>query len=155
MFFPVDYNNTSNDDLFEKNHVSIKKKGAKISLQNRKLAMSQFLARVSDLGDLPRQMSNLFSGNSSRLQHLLFDDVASSFDGTSPAKDFIINSMKSKSVDKRKQDRSLTLEQVENFLINFHKYAFNIKLGMENFNTTTSEVELEMNSLELINVTSI
>ena len=134
--------------------MSIKNKGGKISLQNRKLAMTQFLAKVSDLEDLPKQMSNLFSGNSSRLQHLLFDDVASSYDGTSSAKDFIINSIKSRSVDKRKQDRSLTLEQ-ENFLMNFHKYAFNIKLGMEVFNTTTSEVELEMKSLELIKVNRI
>jgi hypothetical protein len=135
----------------KKIYVSIKNKGAKISIQNRKLAMTQFLARVTDLEDLPKQMSNLFSGNSSRLQHLLFDDVASSYDGTSSAKDFIINSIKSRSVDKRKQDRSLTLEQ-ENFLMNFHKYAFKIKLGMEVFNTTSSEVELEMESLELIKV---
>jgi len=138
MFFTVDYNNTSNDQLFEKNDVSIKNKGAKISLQNRKLAMTQFLAKVSDLEDLPKQMSNLFSDNSSRLQ----------FFYTSSAKDFIIRSIKSRSVDKRKQDRSLTLEQ-ENFLMKFHKYAFNIKLGMEVFNTTTSEVELDMKSLEL------
>ncbi len=81
----------------------------------------------------------------------MFDDVASSYDGTSSAKDFTINSIKSRSVDKRKQDRSLNLEQ-DNFLINFHKYAFNIKLGMEAFNTTTSEVEHEMKSLELIKV---
>jgi hypothetical protein len=93
-------------------------------------------------------MFSIFSGNSSRLQHLLFDDVASSFDETSSPKDFIINSIKSKSEDKRKQDRALTLEQ-ENFLIAFHKYAFNIKLGMEVFNSTTSEEEIEMKSLEL------
>ena len=55
--------------------------------------------------------------------------------------------MKSESFDKRKQDKPLTFEQ-ENFLINSHKYAFNIKLGMEVFNTTTSELELEMKSLE-------
>jgi len=110
--------------------------------------MTQFLSRVSDLGNLPKQMSSLFSGNSSRLQHLLFDDLASSFAGTSFAKDFIINYIKSKRVDKRKQDRTLTLEQ-ENFLIAFHKYAFNIKLGMEVFNSTTSEEEIEMKSLEL------
>jgi hypothetical protein len=36
--------------------------------------------------------------------------------------------------------------------MNFHKYAFKIKLGMEVFNTTTSEVELEIESLELIKV---
>ena len=95
MFFPVDYNNTSNDKLLEKFDASIKNKGANISLQNRKLDMTQFLARVSDLEDLPKQMSNLFFGNSSRLQHLLFDDFPSSFDGTSSAKDFIINSIKS------------------------------------------------------------
>ena len=107
--------------------------------------MTQFLEIVSELEDLPKQMSNLFSGYSPRLQHLLFDDVASSYDGTSSAKDFIINSIKSRSVDKRKQDRSLTLEQ-ENFLIIFHKYAFNIKLGLDVFNTTTYEVELEIES---------
>jgi hypothetical protein len=91
----------------------------------------------------------MFSGNSSRLQYLLFDDVASSFDGTSSTKEFVISSIKSKRVDKRKQDRTLTIEQ-ENFLIAFHKYAFNIKLGMEVFNSTTSEEEIEMKSLELI-----
>jgi hypothetical protein len=79
--------------LFEKLDVSIKHNGGKISLPNKKLAMTQFISRVSDLEDLPRQMSSLFSGNSARLQHLLFDDVASSFDGTSSAKDFIINSI--------------------------------------------------------------
>jgi hypothetical protein len=151
MFFPVDYNITSNDQLFEKSDVSIKMKDAKITLKNRKLAMTQFLSRLSDLEDLPKKMSSLFSGNSSRLQHLLFDDVASSFDETISAKDFIIKSIKSESVDKRKQDRSLNLEQ-ENFLIHFHKYAFNIKLGMEVFNKTTSEVELEIKRLELIKV---
>jgi len=154
MFFPVNYNNTSNVQLFENFDVYLKNNGAKISLPNRKLAMTQFLSRVSDLEDLPKQMSSLFSGISSRLQHLLFDDVASSFDGTSSAKDFIINSIKSKSVDKRKQDRLFTLKQ-EIFLIDFHKYAFNITLGMEVFNTTTSEVELEMKSLELIKVIRI
>ena len=54
MFFPVEYNNNSNDQLFEKIDVSIKNKGAKITLQNRKLAMTQFLAKVSDLEDLPK-----------------------------------------------------------------------------------------------------
>jgi hypothetical protein len=37
-------------------------------------------------------------------------------------------------------------------MIAFHKYAFNIKMGMEVLNTTYSEVELEMKSLELIKV---
>jgi hypothetical protein len=113
--------------------------------------MTQFLSRVSDLEDLPKQMSSLFSGNSSRLKHLLSGDVASSFDRTSSAKDFIINSIKSRSADKRKQSRSLFPEQA-NFLIDFQKYAFNIKLGMEVFIMTTSKVELEMKSLELIKV---
>jgi hypothetical protein len=58
--------------------------------------------RVSGLEDLPRQLPSLFSGNSLRLRHLLFDDVASNFDGKSPAKDLIINFIKSKSVNKRK-----------------------------------------------------
>ncbi len=91
--FAVEYSNTSNDQLFGKFDVSIKNKGAKISLQYRKLAMTQFYAKVSDLEDLPKQMSNPFSGYSSMLQHLLFDDVASSYDGTSSTKDFIINSI--------------------------------------------------------------
>jgi hypothetical protein len=149
MFFPVDYNITSTEQLFENFDVSIRNNGAMISLPNRKLAMMQFLSRVSDIEDLLKQMSSLFSGNSPRLPHLLCDDVASSFDGTNSAKDFISNSIKSKIIDKRKEDRLLTLEQ-ENFMIDFHKYAFNIKLEMEVFNTTTSEVELEMKSLELI-----
>ena len=151
MLFAVDYKNSSNEQLFENFDISIKNNGAKISLPNRKLAMTQFLSRVSDLEDLPKQMSSVFSGDSSRLQHFLFADVASSFYGTSFAKDFIINSIKSKSVDKRKQDRTLILEQ-ENFLIAFHKYAFNIKLRIEVFNSTTFEEEIEMKSLELIMV---
>ena len=151
MLFAVDYKNSSKEQLFEKFDISIKNNGAKISLPNRKLAMTQSLSRVSDLEDLLKQMSSLFSGNSSRLQHLLFDDVASNIDGISYAKDFIINSIKSKSVDKRKQNRTLTLQR-ENFLIAFHKYAFNIKLGMKVLNSTTSEEEIEMKSLELIRV---
>jgi len=82
--------------LFEKLDTSIKTNGAKISLPNTKLAMTQFLLRCIDLEDLPKQMSSLFSGILSKLQSLLFDDVASSIDGTSSAKDFIINSIKSK-----------------------------------------------------------
>ncbi len=107
-------------------------------------------------------MSELFSGNSSRLQHKLFDDITDKYDGTMSAKDFILNSMKLTSVEKKKQDRSLSLEQ-ENFVLKFHKYSFNIKLGMEVFNTTTSEFELEMMSkgvikvirFEILNATSI
>ena len=82
--------------MFEKLDTSIKTNGAKISLPNTKLAMTQFLLRCIDLEDLPKQMSSLFSGILSKLQSLLFDDVASSIDGTSSAKDFIINSIKSK-----------------------------------------------------------
>jgi hypothetical protein len=59
--------------------------------------------------------------------------------------------MKLTSVDKKKQGRFFTLEQ-ENFVLEFHKYAFNIKLGMEVFNTTTSEFEIEMRSLGVIKV---
>ena len=111
----MDYKNTSKQQLFEKNDISIKNNGAKIPLPNRKLALAQLLSlRVSDLEDLPKQMSSLFSGNSSKRRHLLFDDVASSFDETSFPTYFIINSIKSRSVVKRKQDRTFTLEQ-ENF----------------------------------------
>ena len=113
--------------------------------------MTQFNARVLNLEDLPKQMSRLFSGNSSRLQHKFFDDITDQHDGTMSAKDFILNSMKLSSVDKKKQDRSLSLEQ-ENFVLEFHKYSFIIKLGMEVFNTTTSEFEIEMMSLRVINV---
>jgi hypothetical protein len=66
---------------------------------------------VSDLKDLPRQISSLFSGNSSRFQHLLFNDVASNFDGISSKKDFIINFISCKSVDERKIDLELWSER--------------------------------------------
>ncbi len=59
--------------------------------------------------------------------------------------------MKLTSVDKKKQDRSLSLEQ-ENFVLEFHKYAFIIKLGMKVFNTTTSEFEIEMTRMGVIKV---
>ena len=96
-------------------------------------------------------MSSLFSGNSSRLQHKLFDDLTQNYDGTVSAKDFILNSIKRTSVNKHKQEISLTLEQ-ENFVLEFHKYAFNIKLGMEVFNISSTNVETEMTSLEVIKV---
>jgi hypothetical protein len=147
----VDYRSINKEQRFEKLDISIKNKGAKIALQNRKQALTKLFLRVIDLEDLPGQMSSLFSGNSSRLQHLSFDDVARKFDGTSSAKDFIINFIKSKNVDKMKQNRSLTSKQ-EKIMIAFHKYAFNIKLGMEVFTTTSSEVEIEMKSLALIRV---
>jgi hypothetical protein len=87
----------------------------------------------------------------SRLQHLLFDDFSSNLDGTSSAKDLITNFTKSKSVNKRKQNKSLTMEK-DNFVIAFHKYAFNINLVMEVFNTTSSKVEIEMKTLELTKI---
>jgi len=97
-------------------------------------------------------MSRLFYGNSSRFQHIiLFDDITIKYDGTVFAKDFILKSMKFTSVDINKQDRSLTLDQ-ENFVLEFHKYAFNIKLGIAGFNTTTSEVEIELSRFEVIKV---
>ena len=96
-------------------------------------------------------MSSLFYSNMSRLQHLLFDDFSSNLDGTSSAKDLITNFTKSKSVNKRKQNKSLTMEK-DNFVIAFHKYAFNINLVMEVFNTTSSKVEIEMKTLELTKI---
>jgi hypothetical protein len=57
----VDYKNTSKQELFEKNDISIKNNGAKIPLPNRKLGLTELLSlRVSDLEDLPKQMSSLF-----------------------------------------------------------------------------------------------
>ncbi len=99
-------------------------------------------------------MSRLFSGNSSRLQHKLFDDIIVKYDGTVSAKVFILKSMKVASVDKNNTDTSLTLEQ-ESFVLEFHKYDFNIKLGIEVFNTTTSEVEIEMSNFEVIKINPI
>jgi hypothetical protein len=72
--------------------------------------------------------------------------------GPSPsATDFILNSIKKTSVNKNKQEIRLTLEQ-ENFVLEFHKYAFNIKLGMEVFNISYTNVEIEMTSLNVIKV---
>jgi hypothetical protein len=53
----VDYKNTSKQQLFEKNDISIKNNGAKIPLPNRKLALTELLSlRVSDLEDLPTML---------------------------------------------------------------------------------------------------
>ena len=89
MLFAVNYKNKSKEQLLKKFDISIKNSGAKIPLPDIKLALTQFLSRVSDLEDLAKRMSSLFSGNSSRLQHLFFDDVALSFDGTSSAKGMV------------------------------------------------------------------
>jgi len=57
--------------------------------------------RVDNLEDLPKHMSRLFFGNSSRLQHKLFDDIAVKYEGIVSAKDFILKSMKVTSVEKK------------------------------------------------------
>ena len=138
-------------EMLENVDISIKNKGTKIPKERRTAAIIQFFSRVVNLEDFPKQMSSLFSGNSSRLQHKLFDDLTQNYDGTVSAKDFILNSIKRTSVNKHKQEIGLTLEQ-ENFVLEFHKYAFNIKLGMEVFNISSTIVEIEMTSLEVIKV---
>ena len=132
--------------------ISIKNTGTKISKEKRTSTLMQFNSRVNNLEDFPKQMSSLFSGNQSRLQHKLFDDLTQTYDGTVSAKNFILNSLKQTSVNKNKQEICLNLEQ-ENFILEFHKYAFNIKLGMEIFNISSANVEIEMSSLDVIKVT--
>ncbi len=131
--------------------ISIKNTGTKIPKEKRMSTLLQFNSRVDNLEDFPKQMSSLFSGNQSRLQHRLFDDLTHTYDGTVSAKNFILNSTKQTSVNKNKQEICLNLEQ-ENFVLEFHKYAFNIKLGMEVFNISSANVEIEMSSLEVIKV---
>jgi hypothetical protein len=89
---------------------SIKNNGAIVSIEKRDFALTQFISRVDNLEDVTKRMSELFSGNSSKLQHKLFDDITDKYVGTMSAKDFILNSMKLTSVDKKKKDRSLSLE---------------------------------------------
>ncbi len=131
--------------------ISIKNMGTKIPKDKRTATLLQFISRVDNLEDFPKQMSSLFSGNSSRLQHKLFDDLTHNYDGTIFAKEFILNSIKKTTINKNKQEISLTLEQ-ENFVLEFRKYAFNIKLGMEVFNISSTNVEIEMTSLNIIKV---
>jgi hypothetical protein len=67
--------------------ISIKNMGAKIPKDKRTATLVQFISRVENLEDFPKHMSSLFSGNSSRLQHKLFDDLTHNYDGTVSAKD--------------------------------------------------------------------
>ena len=131
--------------------ISIKNTGTKIPKEKRMSTLMQFNSRVNNLEDFPKQMSSLFSGHQSRLQHKLFDDLTRTYDGTVSAKNFILNSLKQTSVNKNKQEICLNLEQ-ENFVLEFHKYAFNIKLGMEVLNISSANVEIEMSSLDVIKV---
>ncbi len=129
--------------------ISIKNMGTKIPKDKRTATLMQFISRVDNLEDFPKQMSSLFSGNSSRLQHKLFHNLTHNYDGTVSSKDFILNSIKKTSFNKNKQEISLNLEQ-KNFVLEFHEYAFNIKLGKEVFNISSTNVEIEMTSLNVI-----
>ncbi len=89
LLFTVDYNQDFNfpiirqsrmDELFLKHDISARNKGFKIPLLERKQVMSKFFSRIYDLEIIPKQAALLFSGNSSRLQHSLFNDLTSSFD---------------------------------------------------------------------------
>ena len=145
------FKNIRRNEMLDNLDISIKNMGTKIPKDKRTATLVQFISRVDNLEDFPKQMSSLFSGNSSRLQHKLFDDLTHNFDGTVSAKNFILKSIKKTSVKKNKQEINLTLEQ-ENFVLEFHKYAFNIKLGMEVFNISSTNVEIEMTSLNVIKV---
>jgi hypothetical protein len=57
----VDFKKISKQQLFENMYMSNKNNGANILLANRELALTQIISRVSDLEDLPMQMSSLFS----------------------------------------------------------------------------------------------
>jgi hypothetical protein len=89
--------------MLDKIDISIKNKGAKIPIKNRKIALTQFISRVDNLEDLPKQMSRQCFGNPLRRQHKLFDDNTAKYDGTVSAKNFILKTMTVTSVDKKKR----------------------------------------------------
>ena len=90
FLFTDDYNNNEFNDatiseskmdaLFLKHDMSTKNKGAKIPLSERKNVMRKFFSKMYNLEDIPKQAAQLFSGNSSRLKHVLFNDLTSTFD---------------------------------------------------------------------------
>ena len=141
------------DELFLKHDISARNKGFKIPLLERKQVMSKFFSRIYDLEVIPKQAALLFSGNSSRLQHSLFNDLTSSFDPDANVgvKQLILDFVRKTSTNKKKEILNLSREQL-NFVFEFHKYAFNIKLGMELLDVGTSENVIKMKSKQIIKV---
>ena len=123
-----------------------------IPLQERINMLRNVMSRIQNLDDFPTQVSHFFSGNASRLHHVLFTDVTEKYNGVKTPIDLVRDHIQQNNKDKRgKVKGCLTIEQ-ENILIEFHKFAFVTKLGIEVLKSSTSSNAISMKSKILIEV---
>ena len=126
--------------------------GNKLSIVERRNSLSEVIARINDLRDIPHRMSLLFGGNGSIRHHMFFDDITSKYDGSSMSpRHMVTKHIESVNVNKSKEIKSLSYEQ-EKFIREFHSYAFNFKLGIKTFSEDTLSVEVSVKSKDLIQV---
>ena len=147
-------NYTNNiDNMFEKIDNSNKNPIINpIPLQERRNMLRNVMSRFQNLDDFPTQVSHLFSGNASRLHHVLFNDVTEKYNGVKTPIDLVRDHIQQNNKDKRgKVKGCLTIEQ-ENILIEYHKFAFVTKLGIEVLKSSTSSTAISMKSKTLMEV---
>ncbi len=83
--FCTEFQDTSRNAMLDKLEKYIKIKGAKISIEKRSTTLTQrIISRVIYYEDIPKRMFGLFSGNSSRIQHKVFDDITEIMTGHFP-----------------------------------------------------------------------
>ena len=137
--------------MFEKHNKVSKNKGHQIPLQTRKNTLRSFIGRLQDLDDFPKRISNLLSGNSTRHFHKLFDDATvnynQEFTSINQINEFLRGQLKGE-----KGDEKFMSPQQEQIIIEYHTYAFNIKLAVEVFPKDTRIRNISMNTKEMLKV---
>lgn len=130
--------------IFPKLDKSDRNKGHKVSLEERKKTLNLFFDELSSMKKMPKQFSNLFSGSESRLYHILFDDISDNYNGTKTPQIVITEHVKSMLSTKRKESY-LSFEQ-EKFVLDYHRYAFIIKLGVDFTYSFSSVIDVVLKS---------
>ena len=100
-------------------------------------------------------MSDLFGGNGSIRHHMFFDDLTHKFVCSSKSpRQIVTEHIQTVNVNKSKEIKSLTYEQ-EKFIMEFHSFAFSLKLGMKSFFEDSVSVEISLKSNGIIQVTDV
>jgi hypothetical protein len=139
------------DEMFEKHNKISKNKGNIIPLQARKNSIRSFIGRIQDLDEFPKKISILFSGNSTRHYHKLFDDATEDYDQESTSINQIKSFIRSQLKGEKGEDKFLSLQQ-EQVIIEYHTYAFNIKLGVNVFPSSSRNMCITVNTKRVLKV---
>ena len=93
-------------------------------LQHRQNCLSLVISKLQDLNYYPLKLSTLFSGNDSRIYHLMFDDITHLYNDKTMPDELIESHIKKVSESVRKKI-VISFEQ-KSIITEFHTFAFSI-----------------------------